>query len=118
MALSGIETTEDDLIQFLERHRASLRKLNLDMINLATGKWPYALARMRLSVQLDHRLLEEDLSSNVTEHEVYLESIVWNQIDNAGDNINEERKYAIQDRSCSGKCPLPTSNPRYEDSLV
>ena len=41
VASSGFETTEDDLVHFLQRHRASLSKLHPDLIYLAVGEWPH-----------------------------------------------------------------------------
>lgn len=114
VALTGIETTEDILVQFLERHRATLRKLRLRGIRLTTREWPHVLPRMRSSVQLDYCLLEGELSSKVPErtfqlgfnslkHTEYTEKAPWSK----RDRLKNERTIAINEWFRKGGiCPL------------
>lgn len=109
VALSGLATTEDILIQFLEKHKATLRKLRLAGICLTTGEWPHALPRMRSTIQLDCCLLEGSLSSKVPERHFRLGR---NSLKHAEDTENapwckNERTIAINDWFCKGGiCPL------------
>lgn len=109
VSLSGIETTENELVQFLEKHRATLRKLRLKNVCLTMGEWPHALPRMRSSIQLVYCLLESVLSSKVPEREFHLGHISWKNEENT--DITERCKNgkidAINDWFCKGgKCPL------------
>ena len=115
VALSGIETTEDILVHFLERHRATLRKLRLREICLTTGEWPHALPRMRSSVQLDYCLLERELCSNVPERTFQLGLSSLKHTGNAPVNtpyfkterLKNERTIAINEWFRKGGiCPL------------
>ena len=109
VSLSGIETTEDELVQFLEKHRATLRKLCLENICLTTGEWPHALPRMRSSIQLDYCLLERVLSSKVPERKFYLGFIPRKNEENTVkvDRCKNGKIDAINDWFCKGgKCPL------------
>lgn len=109
VVLSGIETTEDELVEFLEKHRATLRKIRLGNICLTTGEWPHALPRMRSSIQLDYCLLEEFLSSKVPKRNFYLGKIPWKNEENTVkvDRCKNGKIDAINDWFLKGgKCPL------------
>lgn len=105
----GHRVKEDELVQFLEKHRATLQNLCLHDICLATGEWPHALPQMRSSIQLDCCLLEGVLSSKVPEREFRLGFISCKHTENTGNDIRckNEKTDAINDCFCKGgKCPL------------
>lgn len=108
VALSGLETTEDILVHFLNRHKATLRKVRLAGICLATGEWPHALPRMRLSTQLEYFLLEGNVSSKVPKQ---LFRLGLNSLKHADDTEiaarYKKRTIAINDWFLNGgECPL------------
>lgn len=54
VTLSDVETTEEHLMHFLERHRATLRRVHLDTMLLTPGEWPNTVSRMRSSLHLNY----------------------------------------------------------------
>ena len=107
VVLSSIEATEDHLIQFLERHRTTLRDLHLDEIHLASGEWNSALTRIRAFLQLKSFLLEGQLSSDLPRREFDFGMLIFNSGRDPEDIPRIEKRNAIREWFKSGgDCPL------------
>lgn len=107
VTLSTIETSGDELMHFLQRHRTTLRKLCMGTICLRSGEWPSTVPQLRCMLKLEELLLEGWLYSDVPrrafEFGFYLEG---------DERIAEEvprleRRKALQDWfKVGGDCPL------------
>ena len=95
MTLAYIETTEEQLMHFVERHRATLRQVHLDTLLLASSVWPSSVSRMRSSMQLNGLLLEGRLFSDVPSRDFDLGMIKWNDA-RLPDLPQIEKRKAIQ----------------------
>lgn len=64
VSLTAMESTEDDLVAFFERHASTLRGLHLETVGFIVGDWRNALVRLRACLKYrDNVLLEGSLSS-------------------------------------------------------
>ena len=70
VVLGGVKTTEDQLIGFLARHRATLRHFKISSMLLSHGEWPILLPKIRSVIPLSEFLLEGDLLS-VNPHRLF-----------------------------------------------
>ncbi|KAL2049264.1 hypothetical protein ABVK25_010441 [Lepraria finkii] len=59
MTFPHVETNDEELIRFLERHKAMLRSLHLDSMCLASGEWTSTVPRIRSSLELDDARIEK-----------------------------------------------------------
>ena len=107
VTLSNIETTEELLIHFLERHRVTLRKVHLNTMLLALGEWPSLVPRMRSSLHLDYLVLEGSLISDVPRRYFDLGVIKWDNARIREDVHRIEKRKAIELWfKNGGHCPL------------
>ncbi len=51
-SISGVNTTEEDLMNFLERHARALQVVNFSVISLESGSWIPFVRRMQKSLNL------------------------------------------------------------------
>ena len=66
LSLARMDTSEEDLLSFFQRHAATLQTCHLDTMGLTTGSWVRALPRIRSSLKhTDDVLLEGILTSCV-----------------------------------------------------
>ena len=54
-----MDTSEDELVAFFERHAATLRSLHLDTLGVMIGDWTSALCRIRSCLNHPEMLLLE-----------------------------------------------------------
>lgn len=107
VTLATIETTEEHLMYFLERHRATLRSVHLDTILLTWGEWPSLVSRMRSSLHLASLLLEGRLFSDVPRRDFDLGMIKWDDARLPDDVPKIEKRKAIEVWfRMGGDCPF------------
>lgn len=100
MAFSHVETNEEELIRFLERHKAMLRSLHLDSMCLAPGEWTSTVPRIRSSLELHGCEIEGRLFSDVPRRKFDLGSIEL-------DDARIEKRKAIDEWFTKGsECPF------------
>lgn len=70
VGLHCIQTSEENLLQFFERHAGTLSRVALETITLSTGAWTSTLQRMRRTVTLKDFDFNGDLrcSTGSTDH--------------------------------------------------
>lgn len=107
VCLSHIETTEKDLIGFLERHKRTIRSLHLDTMCLTSGEWNTTIPRIRSSLELDFLFLEGHMMSDVPWLEFDLGMIRWDDARLPEDRPRIEKRKAISEWfTHGGECPF------------
>jgi len=74
---SHIEMTEEDLIQFLDGHKNTLRELRLDTICLTSRTWTAMIPKIQSSLQLDKLYLKGRLMGESPWQEFDMGMIEW-----------------------------------------
>lgn len=96
VTLTTIETTEEHLMHFLERHKATLQRVHLDTMLLKMGEWPSLVPRMRSSLHLASLLLEGRLFSDVPRRDFDLGMVKWDDARLPEDVPKIEKRKAIE----------------------
>ena len=107
VTFSHVETNEEELIRFLERHKATLRSLHLDSMCLASGEWTSTVPRIRSSLELDECEIEGRLFSDDPRRDFDLGMIEWDDARFPEDRPRIEKRKAIEEWfTKGGECPF------------
>ncbi|KAL8831386.1 MAG: hypothetical protein Q9170_005321 [Blastenia crenularia] len=104
--LDSVETHEDTWIRFFERHAKTIKHIQLGVIRLVEGEWPYVLERMQQLLALEEAHFQHDLCGDNPEQ--------WWRLDPPGytsskdDSVQENRtRWALEKFMVDGgACPL------------
>ena len=104
---ANVETNEEELMIFLQRHKLTLRSLHLDTICLASGAWTTVVPRIRSSLQLDDFNVEGHLFSDDPRQDFDLGMIGWEDPRSPVHRPSIEKRKAIQEWfNKGGVCPF------------
>ena len=104
ITLSTIETTEEELLGSLVRHKSTLRRLHLNTVFLHQGNWLSLVPQMRSSLDLEECVLDGRLLSDNPRQDFWLAPYYKGDSEGA---CKLERRAALRDWFLTGgECPL------------